>query len=150
GGDLERVAGGGQLVTAPAGERLALGDRDRGVAGQQVAGLQVRPRRVTLPHPDLAGEDQRLGPWQRLREHAVDEELVEALSGRLAADVPRSGRAHPRIVAHAASPRITGEGSAATGFTVHVSRASTTSGTPRLDFWTISHGSGTWIELGGG
>ena len=84
--------------------------RDGRVSGEQVARLQVRARGVALAHPDLAGEDERLGLRPRLGQAALDEELVQALSGRLAAGVPRRSRAHPRIVAQPASPRITSPG----------------------------------------
>ena len=122
--DLERVERGGELVAAAADVRLALRDRDGRVAGSSRSpGLQVRARGVALAHPDLAGEDQCLGPRPRLGEAALDEELVQALSGRLAAGVPRRSRAHPRIVAQPASPRITSPGGTPRESTDHAGRS---------------------------
>ena len=76
--DLEGVERGGQLVAAAADVRVRLGDRDRRVRGDQVARLAVVPRRVALPHPDRAGQHQRLGTAARLGQAALDQQLVEA------------------------------------------------------------------------
>ena len=69
-------------------------------------GFPVVTRRVTLPHPDLAVQHQRLGATPRLDQPALHEQLIEpdALDLRLRG----RGRTHPPIVAQPASLGLTG------------------------------------------
>ena len=76
--DLERVERGRELVAAAADVRVAAAATATGVsAASRSPGLRSRARRVALPHPDLAGQDERLGPAARLDQPALDEQLVE-------------------------------------------------------------------------
>jgi len=104
--DPERVERRGELVTAATHERIRLHDAQREGPVDQVAGLAIGPSAVTLARPDLAGEDQRLGPGARLGQAALDEELVETLAGGSFG----SRAAHPAIVAQPSSPRLTDGG----------------------------------------
>ena len=82
---------------------------ERRVRGDQVARLAIEPRRVAVPHPDLAGQDERLRSTPRLDQATLDEQLVEPDARRLGGS-GRSGRrcgAHPPIVAQPASPGLT-------------------------------------------
>ena len=79
------------------------------VRRDQVARLAVEAGRVAVPHPDLAGQDQRLRPAPRLGQAALDEQLVQPDARRLDSLVGSSRRrgAHPPIVAQPASPGLT-------------------------------------------
>ena len=81
--DLERVERGRELVAAAADVRRRFRDGQRRVRRDQVAGLAVEPRRVAVPHPDLAGQDQRLRPAPRLDQAPLHEQLVEPNPRRL-------------------------------------------------------------------
>ena len=76
--DPERVERRRELVAAAADVRIALDKAERRGRVDEIAGLPIEARPVALPDPDLAGEDQRLGPRAGLGEAALDEELVEA------------------------------------------------------------------------
>ena len=76
--DPERVERGRELVPASADVRLWRGDRDRRVGGDEVARLAVAARGVALPHPDLAGQHERLGARARVGQPALDQQLVES------------------------------------------------------------------------
>ena len=102
--DPERVERGGELVAAATDVRLARDELDRRVRIDEIARLPVEPGRIAGAGPDAAGEDQRLGPGPAVGEAALDDELVETLSGSGAAS--RRG-AHPAIVAQRPSPRLT-------------------------------------------
>ena len=89
-------------------------------------GLRSSRARVAGPDPDLAREDQRLGAAARLRQPALDEQLVEA-DARLRACAGRSlalGSPAYRGTAplHRDSPRAaaTGPASVRTRLTVDV------------------------------
>ena len=99
--DRERVEGRRELVPAPAHVRLGFRDRDRRIGREQVARLSIAAGRVALPHPDLAGQDERLRARSRLDQATLDQQLIQPLAGRL------DGRAHPPIVAQPAAPGLT-------------------------------------------
>ena len=65
-------------------------DADRHRVGDEIAGLEITPRAVSLADADAPGEDERLGTRPRLHEPALHEELVQA---------PASRSFHGRIVA---------------------------------------------------
>ena len=73
----ERVERGRELVAPAADVRLRRRDLDRRRGIDEVAGLAVEAGAVALPHPDLAGEHERLGAAARLDQPAIDEQLVE-------------------------------------------------------------------------
>ena len=75
--DPERIERGGELVAAAADVRLRDVDLDVGRRVDQVAGLAVVPGGVALPHPDLAGQHERLRAAPRLDQPALDEQLIE-------------------------------------------------------------------------
>ncbi len=103
--DRERIEGRCELVAAAADIRLRRVDRDRGGRIDEIARLAIEPCRVALPHPDLAGEDQRLRTGARLDQTALDEQLVEPEPRGL---VPGAGWTHGRIVAQPAASGLTG------------------------------------------
>jgi hypothetical protein len=65
-------------VPAAAHVRFRLRDRDPLVGGHEIAGLSIAARRVALPHPHLAREDERLSAASAVGQPAIDHELVEA------------------------------------------------------------------------
>ena len=103
--DLEGVERRGQLVAAAADVRLGRRDGHRRARIDEIARLAVVPGGIALPHPDLAGQHERLRPAARLDQAALDEQLVEAD----ALDPGLGGRrgAHPPIVAQRAAPGLT-------------------------------------------
>ena len=107
--DPERVEAGRELVAAAADVGLGVVDLDARRRVDQVAGLAVVPGGVALPHPDLAGQHERLGAAPRLDQPALDEQLVEPDARGLRLRRGTIGRTHPPIVAQPASPGLTPE-----------------------------------------
>ena len=99
--DLEGVQGRRELVAAPADVGVVADDLDRAIGQDEVARLAIVTCRVALPHPDLAGQHQRLRSAARLDQATLDEQLVESD----ARDPDRGCGAHPPIVAQ---PAFTG------------------------------------------
>ena len=105
--DPEGIERGGELVAAPADEGLGLVHIDVGGRRDQVAGLAVVTGGVALPHPDLAGQHERLRAAARLDQPALHEQLVEADPRGLRSGRRAVARTHPPIVAQPASPGLT-------------------------------------------
>ena len=107
--DLERIQRRRQLVATATDIGLRFGHADGRVRGDHVARLAVVPGSVALPHPDRAGQHERLRTAARLDQSALDEQLIEpdALDLRFGRWLGGRGWAHPPIVAQAASRGIT-------------------------------------------
>ena len=76
--DPERFERGGQLEAAAADVRHRLLDDDGDGVVDLVAGLAIPAGGVAIPDADLAGQDERLGARPRIRQPAIDQQLVEA------------------------------------------------------------------------
>ena len=105
--DPERVERGGELVAASADVGLGRVDADGGRRVDQVARFAVEAGGVALPHPDLAGQHQRLRAAARLDQPTLHEQLVEPDPRGLRLGRRAVGRTHAPIVAQPASPGLT-------------------------------------------
>jgi hypothetical protein len=99
--NLEGIKRGRELVAAPTDVRVDGLERDRQVRVDEIPGLAIRADGIADPRPDLARQDQGLGPRSAFRQTALHDELIEPL--------PRStggGVAHAAIVAQPPSRRL--------------------------------------------